>query len=91
MRLMLNPFRLRLISLADYLNQQQQKVVDYLRHGTVCCASNSAEATTHNNDQCCRLAVRAKKLGQRVLHKTGGPRYAGDSLGLSPETDRLKV
>jgi len=31
MRLTLDPFRLLLISLAGYLNQQQQDVIDYLQ------------------------------------------------------------
>jgi hypothetical protein len=31
MRLMLDPFRLWLISLAGYLHQQQQDVIDYLQ------------------------------------------------------------
>ena len=31
MRMTLDPFRLLLISLAGYLNQQQQEVIDYLQ------------------------------------------------------------
>ena len=31
MRMTLDPFRLLLISLAGYLNQQQQQVIDYLQ------------------------------------------------------------
>jgi hypothetical protein len=42
MRVTLNPFRLLLISLAGYLNQQQQEVIEYLQEENQCYMSNSA-------------------------------------------------
>jgi hypothetical protein len=42
MRVRLNPFRLLLISLAGYLNQQQQEVIEYLQEENQCYMSNSA-------------------------------------------------
>jgi hypothetical protein len=42
MRVTLNPFRLLLISLAGYLNQQQQEVIEYLQEKNQCYMSNSA-------------------------------------------------
>jgi hypothetical protein len=43
MRLALDPFRLLLISLAGWLTQQQQDVIDYLQEENECCGSNWAE------------------------------------------------
>ena len=43
MRLALDPFRLLLISLAGWLNQQQQDVIDYLQG---CCPSAARRVAT---------------------------------------------
>ena len=70
MRLMLDPFRLLLISLAGYLNQQQQEVIDYLQEeNRVLHEQLGGRRLRLNDDQRRRLAVRAKKLGRRVLHE----------------------
>lgn len=70
MRLTLDPFRLWLISLAGYLNQKQQEVIDYLQEGNrVLREQIGSKRLRLNDDQCRRLAVRAKKLGRRVLHE----------------------
>ena len=42
MRLKLDPFRLLLISLAGWLNQQQQDVIDYLQEENRVLRNNSA-------------------------------------------------
>src|SRR6266700_211415 len=70
MRPMLDPFRLLLISLAGYLNQQQQDVIDYLQEeNRVLREQLGNKRLRLNDDQRRRLAVKAKKLGWRVLHE----------------------
>ena len=70
MRVTLDPFRLLLISLAGYLNQQQQEVIDYLQEeNRVLHEQLGSRRLRLNDDQRRRLAVRAKKLGRRVLHE----------------------
>jgi hypothetical protein len=70
MRMTLDPFRLLLISLAGYLNQQQQEVIDYLREeNRVLHEQLGSSRLRLNDDQRRRLAVRAKKLGRLVLHE----------------------
>ena len=70
MRVTLDPFRLLLISLAGYLSQQQQEVIDYLQEeNRVPHEQLGSRRLRLNDNQRRRLAVRAKKLGRRVLHK----------------------
>src|SRR5215469_1577101 len=70
MRPTLDPFRLLLISLAGWLNQQQQDVIDYLQEeNRVLREQLGARRLRLNDDQRRRLAVKAKKLGRRVLHE----------------------
>ena len=70
MRMTLDPFRLVLISLAGYLNQQQQEVIDYLQEENRVLHEQLGSGRLGLNDhQRRRLAVRAKKLDRRVLHE----------------------
>jgi len=70
MRLVFDPFRLLLISLAGWLNQQQQDIIDYLQEeNRVLREQLEGKRLRFNDDQRRRLAVRAKKLGRRVLHE----------------------
>ena len=70
MRLKLDPFRLLVISLAGCLNQQQQDVIDYLQEeNRVLREQLVCKRLRLNDDQRRRLAVKAKKLGWRVLHE----------------------
>ena len=70
MRLKLDPFRLLLISLAGWLNQQQQDVIDYLQEENRVLREQLGDRRLRlNDDQRRRLAVKAKKLGRRVLHE----------------------
>ena len=65
----LDPFRLLLISLAGWLNQRQQDVIDYLQEeNRVLREQLGGKRLDFNDDQRRRLAVRAKKLGWRMLH-----------------------
>ena len=70
MRLALDPFRLLLISLAGFLNQQQHDAIEYLHEeNRVLREQLGGKQLRFNNDQRRRLAVRAKKLGWRLLHE----------------------
>ena len=70
MRIPLDPFRLLLISLAGCLNQHQCDVIEYLqKESRVLREQLGNKRIRLNDDQRRRLAVRAKKLGRRVLHE----------------------
>jgi len=70
MRLALDPFRLLLISLAGWLNQQQQDIIDYLQEeNRVLREQLRGKRVRFSDDQRRRLAVKAQKLGRRVLHE----------------------
>jgi hypothetical protein len=70
MRLTLDPFRLLLISLTGWMNQQRQDVIDYLQEeNRVLREQLGSRRPRLNDDQRRRLAVKAKKLGRRVLHE----------------------
>src|SRR5713101_423571 len=69
MRLALDPFRLLLISLAGFLNQRQHDVIEYLHEeNRVLREQLGSKRLRFNDGQRRRLAVRAKKLGWRLLH-----------------------
>ena len=64
----LDPFRLLLISLAGWLNQRQQEVIDYLQEeNRILRQPLGDKRLRFNDDQRLRLAVKAKKLGWRML------------------------
>src|ERR1051326_1565975 len=66
----LDPFRLLLISLAGYLNQQQQDVIDYLQEeNRVLREQVGSKRFRLNDDQRRLLAIRAKKLSRGVLRE----------------------
>src|SRR5215469_3139688 len=68
MTLALDPFRLLLISLAGWMNQRQQEVIDYLQEeNRILREQLGGKRLRFNDDQRRRLAVRAKKLGWRML------------------------
>src|SRR6516164_8949905 len=70
MRLAIDPFRLLLISLAGWLNEQQQDVIGYLQEeNRVLREQLGGKRLRFNDDQRLRLAVRAKKLGWRMLQE----------------------
>jgi len=70
MSLALDPFRLLVISLAGWLNQRQQDVIDYLQEeDCVLREQLGGKRLRFNDEQRRRLAVRATKLGWRVLQE----------------------
>jgi HTH-like domain len=70
MRLTLDPFRLLLISLAGWMNKQQQYVIEYLQEeNRVLHEQLGTKRLRLNDEQRRRLAVKAKKVGLRVLRE----------------------
>ena len=66
----LDPFRLLLISLAGWLNQRQQDVIDYLQEeNRILREPLGGKRLRFNDDQRRQLAVKAKKLSWRMLHE----------------------
>jgi len=65
-----DPFRLLLISLAGWLNRQQQAVLDYPQEeNRVLREQLGGKRLRFSDDQRCHLAVKAQKLGRRVLYE----------------------
>ncbi len=70
MHLTLDPYRLLLISLAGWMNQQQQDVIEYLQEeNRVLHEQLGTSRLRLNDEQRRRLVVKAKKVGQRVLRE----------------------
>ena len=68
MRASLDPFSLLIVSVAGWLNLKQQHVIDYLvAENRVLREQIGHRRLRLNDDQRSRLAVKAKKLGRRVL------------------------
>ena len=66
----LDPFRLLLISLAGWLNQRQQDVIDYLQEeNRILREPLGGKRLRFNDDQRRQLAVQAKKLGWGMLQE----------------------
>ena len=64
----LDPFRFVLISIAGWMNQQQQQAIDYLREeNRVLREQLGGRRIRFTDDQRRRLAARAKGLGRRAL------------------------
>ncbi len=64
----LDPLQLITVALAGWLNQQQQDIIDYLREENRVLREQLGNRRLRlNDDQRRRLAVRAKKLGRKVL------------------------
>jgi transposase InsO family protein len=65
---LLDPFRFVLISIAGWMNQQQQQAIDYLREeNRVLREQLGGRRLRFTDDQRRRLAARAKGLGRRAL------------------------
>ena len=64
----LDPFRFVLIAVAGWMNQQQLQMIDYLREeNRVLREQLGGRRLRLNDDQRCRLAAKAKRLGRRLL------------------------
>jgi HTH-like domain len=70
MRPTFDPFRLLLISIAGWMNQQQADVIDYLQEENRVLREQLGNRRLRLNDeQRRRLAVRAKRLGRHLLNE----------------------
>jgi putative transposase len=68
MQRVLDPFRFLLISVAGWMNQQQQFALDYLREeNRVLKEQLGGKRLRFNDDQRRRLASEAKRLGRGLL------------------------
>jgi transposase InsO family protein len=72
MSFVLHPWHLLLVSLAGWVNQQQQQVIEYLRtENHVLREKLGKKRILLNDDQRRRLAVKAKVLGRKLLEGIG--------------------
>lgn len=63
-----NPLQFMVIVLAGWMNERQQNVIEYLREENRVLREQPGDRRSRfNDDQRCRLAVRAKGLGCKVL------------------------
>jgi putative transposase len=68
MRTGLNPFSFLVVSIAGWLNQRQQQLIEYLvEENRVLREQIGNRRMRFTHDQRCRLKVRAKKLGRKAL------------------------
>src|SRR5215467_12624093 len=68
MRSCLDPFSFLVVTLAGWLNQRQQQVIEYLiEENRVLRQQIGRRRLRFTDDQRRRLAARAKKLGRKVL------------------------
>src|SRR5438477_12914395 len=68
MRAALGPFSFLVVSIAGWMNQRQQQVIEYLiEENRVLREQIGDRRMRFTNDQRCRLAARAKKLSRRLL------------------------
>ena len=66
----LDPLRFVAVALAGWVNQQQQDVIEYLREENRVLREQLRNRRLRlNDDQRCRLASRAKKLGHKLLRQ----------------------
>src|SRR5215472_18390922 len=68
MRAFLDPFSFVLISIAGWMNQHQQHVIEYLmEENRVLREQMGSRRLRFSDNQRCRLAAKAKKLGRKLL------------------------
>ena len=78
-----NPFQFLVIVLAGWMNQRQQKMIEYFREeNRVLREQLSGRRLRFNDDQRRRLAVNAKGLGQGT-DGDGHARHARDPVGVA--------
>ncbi len=64
----LDPFQFVVVAIAGWMNQHQQQVVEYLlEENRVLREQIGSRRMRFNDDQRRRLAVKAKRLGRKVL------------------------
>ncbi len=69
MKTTLTPFHLLVVSLAGWLNREQQKTLDYLKaENTILRQQLRGKRLRLNDHQRLKLALKGKALGRRLLH-----------------------
>jgi len=64
----LDPFTFLIVSIAGWMNQRQQQVIEYLmEENRVLREQIGNRRMRFTDNQCCRLAVKAKRLNRKVL------------------------
>src|SRR5713101_4377718 len=87
----LNPFSFLVVSVAGWMNQHQQHVVEYLsEENRVLQEQIGSRRMRFTDNQRCRLAARAKKLSRKILEQVVNC-HAGNLVGLASEVDCQEV
>jgi putative transposase len=72
MNFILQPWQLLLVTLAGWINRQQQEVLEYLRtENQILMESHPRKRIPLTDDQRRRLAAKGKALGRKVLGEIG--------------------
>jgi putative transposase len=70
MSFVLKPWQLWVVTLAGWINQQQEQVIEFLRtENRVLRETHGNKRIVLNDDQRRRLAVKGKVLGRKVLEQ----------------------
>ena len=89
---MLDPFQFLLVSIAGWMNQPQQQVIEYLREENRVLREQLEHRRLRLNDyQRRRLAVRAKRLGRKLLAEVATLVTPATLLAWRSEADRGRV
>jgi len=84
----LDPFRVLLVAVAGWMNQEQLQIIEYLREeNRVLRAQIDDRRLRFDDDQRRRLAVRAKMLRTASVGRSGHHRNAGDLIAVAPQAD----
>ena len=90
MRSGFDPFSFLVLSVAGWLNQRQEQVIEYLvEENRVLREQIGKTRMKFNDDQRRRLAAKAKKLGRKVLAEVAT--IATPETLLASETDRYEI
>jgi len=88
----LNPFQFVVIVLAGWMNQRQQNVIEYLREENRALREQLGERRLRfNDDQRCRLAIRAKGLGGEAFDGNRHASNTSDAASFASQTDCTEV
>src|SRR6266850_6761608 len=88
----LSPLRLLLVTLAGWVNRQQQQIIEYLvEENRVLREQLKGRRVRLTDDQRRRLAAKGQRLGRRCSATGGDHRDAGYDPALVPAADRPEV
>jgi hypothetical protein len=88
MRAELDPFSFLIFSIAGWINQNQQRVIEYLvEENRVLREQIGNRRMRFTNDQRRRLAARAKKLSRESVSAGRDDRHTPDTVSLASKPD----